>query len=294
MSKIIFNIRTTVICILLSICFFRLSYWQYNRYHQKLAFIEELNSRLLEPVVSLKEIIESNKEFSSKASWSKFLHKRISIDGVYDFQNEIIIKNRRFHGVAGSLVLTPIKFEFNNKNFYVFVNRGFIPFDSAKKDLRTKFHRNQDTRDPNLIVSITGFIKEDAPKKLFAPSDEPRTESKQQIDEWLRVDLQNIKQQLPYDILPIYIEKLNENTDPKDLANNLINTTSEKKEMLSMVTQSAVPSLGLTDEQLPYPLPDTYVSPGRHYEYIWEWAIMGLGVLVIGFVLQLKRRNQYL
>lgn len=274
MVKVNFNIRTTVICSLLCLLFFRLSFWQWERHLQKISLVKELKEKIVAPPVEIGSINWSEE------NWKSQIYRRVKVTGSYDFDHEFIVKNRRFNGLAGVIVITPLKIKDSSNT--ILVNRGFIPLELSHRGKRESYQLTKD-------VDITGILKESAYKKIFAPSD-ASNQNGVWVDAWLRVEIPQLQKQFPYKLLPAYLEEISTDTPAAKIADELINYTSERSEMFSLAASRAVPTLdSIKEYKLPVPLPEKYSSPVRHIEYVWEWAIMGIGTIIIGLILQLKR-----
>ena len=82
------------------------------------------------------------------------------------------------------------------------MDRGFIPLEKSKPELRKAFHKDSQ-------ADFTGLVKEAQSKKILAPGDPPAGTEHPWVDAWLRVDLEAISKQLPYPVLPVFVEIMN-------------------------------------------------------------------------------------
>ncbi len=259
----------------------RASYWQYERHQAKLVYIETLSHRLQEPIRPFNELLTSVRG-SAPADFEPLIHRRGHVQGTYDFTHEIVLRNRRYNGFPGVYALTPLKLE--GSDHYILVNRGFIPLALSQPEKRKKYQREEN-------VSFIALIKETVPRKFLSPSDPETGIGGPWVDAWLRVDTAQIQKQLPYPLLPLYLEIM-ENGEIKGVEEKIVNAKSGREEMFFIPgNESSI----LSDADLPqnqiYPVPifDTVIPPGRHYGYIYEWAGMAFITFLIGLVLQLKR-----
>jgi surfeit locus 1 family protein len=251
------------------------SRWQYGRYHEKLAFIEEIGRHLNEPVVSLPDIL--------KEPLPSLLFRRVSVTGSFDFSQEIVLRNRRHEGMPGVHVLTPLSITVDDVNQpqWVLVSRGFVPLSLSGREQRASFHTPTQT-------TFTAIIKESAYHRILAPSDPPAGPSYPWVDAWLRVDIPRISAQLPYPLLPFYLEII-----PPDRINSLpltiVQSHSEREEMLSMASRRPVTAPpNPADYTFPIPSPSTVVPAGRHRQYIYEWIILAVLTLLASIILMLR------
>lgn len=167
---------------------------------------------------------------------------------------------------------------------YVLIDRGFIPLGREGIEERQKYQRPEQ-------LEMFGLVKESMPPKLFAPNDPEPAPGKPWIDQWLRVDIENISKQLPYKVLPIYLETMQ---DPNDalLSDKIVREgDAGRHDMLNMTGASSVESFGMDSPEAAYPIAtyDTTPPPDIHLGYVYEWGFMAVLTLLIGVVTQLKR-----
>ena len=272
--KLYFSIKVSLISFILIMLFCSLSYWQWKRYNWKLGVIAELAARI---EINPKEITAKDIE-SIKDTPDQFFFRRFNFSGKFDFEHEMILRNRRYKGIAGVIVLTPM--QINNTKDYIIVNRGFIPLKESEREQRKIFQNNEN-------ALFTGFVKESSYRKMFAPKDPDPLETQTWVDDWLRVDLINMQKQLPYKILPVYTETL-DTDDIEELKKAILVSKSDKDEILSLANRQVTEAQDLSRYQFPAPLYDLIIPPGRHKQYIFEWAFMALITVCVCFILQLR------
>ncbi|RMG39991.1 MAG: SURF1 family protein [Candidatus Dadabacteria bacterium] len=266
----------TVTSILLAVGMLRLSYWQWERHLSKKAYIAKLEENLKKPPLTKEELLKI-----ALAEWPSYIHRRVIISGDYDFKHEMVLRNRRLDKVPGVHVLTPLKISGTSK--FILVDRGFIPLEFSTPDKRTVFQKPK-------TISFTGLIKASVPRRPLSPRDPEAGPDKPWVDAWLRVNLDKIAKQLPFKILPVYLEIIPKNDSAADIERNIIKSDSDKAEMLFLPSR-ALANKPVSRELSEYPVPvfNTVVPPGRHLGYVYEWAFMALGTLIGGLLLQLKR-----
>tara|TARA_B100001123_G_scaffold450212_1_gene619312 strand:+ start:233 stop:844 length:612 start_codon:yes stop_codon:yes gene_type:complete len=92
--------------------------------------------------------------------------KRISIEGVFLHDKELLMTGKTFEGTAGFHVITPIKTE---EGRIIMINRGWIPETSRSQKKRPDTLYNG-------LLHIVGIIREDKKKGYFVPENEPKNE----------------------------------------------------------------------------------------------------------------------
>lgn len=275
--KIYFSPRITLIGLALIAGMLRLAYWQWERHLSKQVYIADLQNRLNEPIINL-DVLSA----SLGGDWSKSNFRRVRVGGVYDFDREIALRNRKFEDSPGFHFITPLK---TKDGGVILVDRGFVPLNFLEKSFWPRFRSNAPT-------SFVGLIKESMTPKPLSPAD-PMPSPEAPLEAWLRVEIPKIQKQLPYPILPVYVEIMS-TTEPDAAQKLIVNQKSDRDDVFLPTKLNVVQ----TPESAPsgqYPLPsfDTVAPPGRHLGYVWEWSFMALMTFLICFGLQLRPpRNQ--
>ena len=231
-----------------------------------------MQARLSEDVQPLKELAETSPQ------WGDHAYRRVSVTGSFDFAHEMVLRNRRHDDVPGMFVVTPLKLE--NSEAAVLVVRGFIPLEYTKPDQRKQFQREART-------TFVGLVKEPLEHRLFAPRD-PST-GNGWVDAWLRMDIAKMQGQIPYPLLPIYLEVMT-STNGAAVQEQIVTSTEGRNEIFFMPSKVVTHQAHNTLDPSRYPIPvfDTVVPPGRHLGYVYEWALMALITALVGLVAQLK------
>lgn len=279
-KRFFFSPRVSGIGFVLIIAMLCLSRWQWNRHLEKKTLIHSLEQRLEMPVVhgksQLQKMIHNPEDF---------YHRKVLIEGTYDFNNEVIIRNRRRENTPGVIVLTPV--ELPGSKVRILVNRGFLPLQLAKRNKRAQFHT-----DTNAL--FIGLIKESNRRTALAPRD-PETSNTIWHDEFIRVDIEHLSAQYPYPIAPFYVERMS-SLDSQSIKAAIVKSDSEKEELLLLPMRAINESQKVENsnpEEYPVPFFTTVLPAGRHLGYVFEWATMALMTALICLVLQLRPpRNQ--
>ncbi len=176
-------ILTTLFVLVASVVMIRLGFWQIDRLAGKRAFVAQSLAQIeAEPLL----ITGNETDLDARA----LRHRQATVQGQYDYENEVAVKNKSYQGRPGYHILTPMRIA--NSDRAVLVDRGWI----ANADF-----------DPNTV----GVAPENPENKVegriappdFRPEDaeipdEPRLE-------WYRVDIEGIQAQTPYELLPFFI-----------------------------------------------------------------------------------------
>ena len=252
----------------------RASYWQWGRYEAKLQFISQLENNLELPAVPLRQLVEST------VGRSEAIHRRVLVEGEYDFEHEMVLKNRKHEDDSGFFVITPLKIK--GLESFVLVNRGFIPFSGGERTARTKFQKQRQS-------IFKGLIKPSTDPKFLAPADPQSGRDRAWVDGWLRVDIPKMAKQLPYAVLPFYLEVMAEGLhSTSQISSQIVRSTAGKEELFFLPMRTAEPRARLKQMSYPIPVFDPVVPPDRHLGYVYEWMAMAVLTALICFVLQLK------
>ena len=176
----------------------RLGIWQLDRLSQRRAN----NAHFLE--VRTLPPLELDSASGEDLTAQEF--RDVTTHGEYDFTNQVALRNQANDGVLGYHLVTPLVLKDGTA---IMVDRGFIPADgnSAPADWRKYDEPGE--------VAVSGIIRLGATEPGFwAASDPPETTPPTRLDFWVIVNLERLSKQIPYRLLPVYIEP---NMDPSDV-----------------------------------------------------------------------------
>jgi surfeit locus 1 family protein len=216
----------------------RLGIWQLERLEQRRAFNHQYESKRAMPVLDLNQ--EQPGDISSM-EW-----RAVNVTGQYDFANQVALRNRYYLDKYGYHLLTPLLYN----GTAVFVDRGWIPAEgnSTPADWR-KY-------DEAGVVSIEGQIRLGQTKPAFGGVGDALPEDGK-LDVWNNADLERIASQLPYPVLPVYIQ----------------------------------PAVDEDDTQPPIPFqPTIEVTEGPHLGYAGQWFIFAT-ILFVGYPFFLRSQG---
>jgi surfeit locus 1 family protein len=231
-----------VLVAVLTIAFLLLGVWQLQRRSQRLAANAEITARLQQPEIAVTgeplDPVEADL-------------RRATVRGVFDYSQEIVLRNRTWNELPGVHVLAPLRI--TGGDTAVLVDRGWIPYDAAAPADRAEFHNAEGE------VEVYGILRQSQTRpSSLAPAD-PLPSPDHRVDNWHRVDLPKIRQQLPYPLLDVYLE---EDTPP-----------------------------GQTPRMFPKPQPDISLDEGPHLAYAIQWFAFAL-IAVGGYTAFYSQRNQ--
>ena len=167
-------------------------------------------------------------------------YRHIAATGKFDYAHQIIVKNDTRNDLPGVNLITPLVLDGNRA---ILVARGWIPMDQAAPDKWAQY-------DEKTEQSLVGLIRE---SQTLAGVSVPKTISEQApLKDWWRVDIKALQAQMPYKLLPAFIEMLPE--------------PGRKVDALPL----------RADEPAPY-------DELEHTSYAWQWFTFGV-ILAFGYI----------
>jgi surfeit locus 1 family protein len=175
-------------------------------------------------------------------------YRSVTVRGEYDPSQEVLLRNQVWEDRLGFHVLTPLVIE--GSEYAVLVDRGWIPFDQADREMRGQF------AEPG-VVQISGTIRRGQGKPDFGGVPDPTLQPGQtRLDAWNVVNLSRIQEQSNLKLLPVYVQQ---------------------------APDSAWSGL-------PYrSLPEIELSEGSHLSYAIQWFTFA-AILAAGYPIFLRRQ----
>lgn len=227
-------LSATILVGLATAAMLALCVWQLGRLEQRRAANAAILARLNEPPLRL----DGGPLDPAAADL-----RRAVVRGVYDYEQEIVLRNRTYGEAPGVHLLAPLRI--GGSDAAVLVDRGWIPFELAGPDQRPMFHNTVGE------VEVQGVLRTSQPRRSrLSPADPALGPDRPRLDAWFRVDLPRIQEQIPYRLLPVYLE---EETP-----------------------------VGSAPRWLPRPDPDIRLDEGSHLLYAVQWAAFA-GILLAGY-----------
>jgi surfeit locus 1 family protein len=218
----------------------RLGFWQLERRAQRSAYNERVASRATEPALRVDGPLGDPTQLE---------FRQARVEGTFDYDHEIIRIGGTRGDAPGVHLLTPLRI--HGTDYAVLVDRGWIPYGEREPSARARFREADEATILGRILLPMGSTE------LPAPDSQPRR------DAWARVDIAQIQRQVPYQLLPFYVEQL--------------------------------PQPGAAD--LPWRGREVTLGEGSHLSYAIQWFSFA-AILLIGYVttivLSLRRSSSRL
>ena len=211
----------------------RLGIWQLDRLEQRRAFNAHVESVwMMEPLILTGQSTED---------LTIMEYRTVSISGSYDFENQVALRNRHFQNEYGYHLLTPLLLD---DGVAVLVDRGWVPAEGNDSPVDWRKY------DQFGQISLQGQIRLGQTKPdLGGVPDPALAPGQEKLEFWNLVNLERIRQQMPYPLLTIYIQ----------------------------------PDVDLEDAKPPIPYqPEIELNEGSHQGYALQWFTYA-SILLLGY-----------
>jgi surfeit locus 1 family protein len=233
-------ILTTALVVIGAAMCARLGIWQLDRLDQRRAFNEQ--------VLSMRALPPLDISASAPDDLVAMEYRAVIVSGEYDFENQVAIRNQYVNDVYGFDLLTPLLLADGTA---VLVDRGWVAAEGGEtREGWTRYDGPQPARVEGVIrLSQSGA-------SLGGRTDPTLAPGQARLDTWTFVNLERIALQLPYPILPVYIQQ----------------------------TSPAGPGL-------PIPHPEEMeLSEGPHVGYALQWFAFA-ALLLLGYPFYLRKQE---
>ena len=229
----------------------RLGIWQLDRLEQRRAFNVQFDSARAESALDLNQEIP---QAITAMEW-----RSVKVKGEYDFTNQVAVRNQYYDNQYGYHLLTPLKFDpsalpsvAGQAEKAVLVDRGWIPADGNSTPSNWRKY------DELGLVDISGQIRLGQPKPAFGGVADTLPENGARLEIWNNADVAHIAGQMPYPVLPIYIQ----------------------------------PAADVSDTEPPIPFqPEVEITEGPHFGYALQWFTFAT-ILLVGYPFYLRKQEK--
>lgn len=186
----------TLLVIAGTLVLIRLGIWQLDRLEHRLAFNTQVETARSQSILDLNQ---EQPDDIAALEW-----RSVQFVGEYDFENQIAIRNQYYGDQYGYHLLTPLRSHpstgSGQAGLAVLVDRGWIPADGnpTPKDWRKYDELGE--------VKVSGQIRLGLGKPAFGGVADALPADGSGLAIWNNVDMAQVAGQLPYPILPVYIQ----------------------------------------------------------------------------------------
>jgi len=174
----------------------RLGIWQLDRLEKRRAF----NTRVLA------QINEAPFELSGaalEADLYNMEYRAVKASGVYDFANQIALRNQYYGNEWGVHLVTPFILEDSQQ--VILVDRGWIPARSSSD--QTYESGDWAAYDEPDVVEVSGILRRPQTKaEIGSRSDPTQVPGAAPSKAWYFINIEQISKQVSYPLLPAYIQ----------------------------------------------------------------------------------------
>jgi surfeit locus 1 family protein len=215
----------------------RLGIWQLDRLDQRRAFNAQVETMRALPALDLNA---AQPDDLIAQEW-----RAVRVTGTYDFENQVGLRNQYY----GDHLLTPLLFADGKA---VLVDRGWIPAEgNSTPDAWRKY-------DEAGAETLSGQIRLGQTKPAFGGVADPAlSPGETRLDLWNNADITRISLQIPYKVLPVYIQ----------------------------------PNADANDVEPPIPFqPEVDLTEGSHFGYAMQWFTFA-AILFFGYPFFVRKQE---
>ncbi len=184
-------ILTTFLVLIAAAVMIRLGIWQLNRLSQRRAFNSHVTYQKSQEILMLSDE-------NIYVELGDMEYRPINVSGVYEYSQEIIIRNQVWEGQAGVHLLTPLMI--GGSETAIFVDRGWIPLEDYQEELWGNYSELG-------IVHVSGQIRLSQATPTFGGRPDIIPPEGESMQAWNFVNLEAISKQLPYPVLSVYVQQ---------------------------------------------------------------------------------------
>ncbi len=175
----------TILVVIGVVIMLRLGIWQLDRLAERRASNAQIQARLDMPVVDLN---------APDVDLTALAYRRVRAEGTFDPAHEIVLRSQARLDQPGQHIVTPLRLAGSEQS--VLVDRGWIPYDRPPTDYPA----------PAAAV-IEGVAKASQSRSgSLSPVDPTPAPGAPPLTQWYRIDIPNIQNQVPYALLPVYVQ----------------------------------------------------------------------------------------
>jgi surfeit locus 1 family protein len=172
-----------------------LGVWQLDRLAQRQVRNATIDARMALPPLPLG---------AAPADPDALDYRHVEARGVYDPEQEIVLRTRALDGAPGVHVITPLRL--SGSDAAVLIDRGWLPMELSAPVARRPY------AEPGELV-VQGIARRSQADE-GGPAEAPLLPGQTRRDAWFRVDIAQIERQAGYRLLPVFIEQQPAPRDP--------------------------------------------------------------------------------
>lgn len=226
----------TLFVVLGALIMLRLGFWQLQRRAERLQRNATYISRTAQPPIRIDGPLDDPATVE---------YRQALVEGDFDYEHEIILLGHTRGGEPGVHLLTPLRLPGARA---VLIDRGWIPYEERERAARAAY------RGPEHATVRGRLLLGGSRTSLLLPAPATIKPGGPAVDAWSAVDLPRIQAQMPYMLLPFYVEQL------------------------------PVPG----DSALPWRGEEIVLDEGPHLSYAIQWFAFAI-ILLVGYTAAMLR-----
>lgn len=219
----------------------RLAVWQLDRLQERRVFNARVQDQLDQPPLTL----EAHTPIGDLDTME---YRSVVVRGEFDPTQEVALRGQSWNGQLGARLLTPLRIAGSDRA--VLVDRGWIPYEETENGHWPQYAQ------PG-AVAVRGRIRASRQSTGLGFRTDPTPVPGERLTAWNQVNVAAIGAQLPYPLLPIYIQQAPD-LDP----------------------DTVLPYAGLSPLDL---------SEGSHLGYAGQWFMFAI-VFAVGYPLFVRHQ----
>lgn len=233
----------TILVICAAAVMMRLGFWQMDRLEQRRAFNTRVLAQISQPALDLNQT-------ELPPGLIDMEYRSAFVRGSYDHSAQVVLVNQAWENRIGVHLLTPLRIEGSDQ--VVLVDRGWVPTPDFN------YSGDWSQFDEPGLVTVRGVLRAGQTGPSYGPQRDDPAAGAERRAAWYFPDLERIMAQLPYQIIPMYLQQA-----PQEAA-----------------------------VKLPYrSQPDLEITEGPHFGYALQWFGFAL-LLLVGYPFFVQRRER--
>lgn len=176
-------------------------FWQLHRLSERRDRNSTITDRSELPVVDVQDLVEGADGFDVG---NDIEFRSVRAVGIYQVEDQVLIRNRTYQGAAGYWVLTPLRLQSGDT---VAINRGWISHAAGTGAAPAEY------APATGEVQVVGLVRATVTAEGLQQADP----SSGVLSEMARPDLARLSQQLDTALLPVYVQIQSQTPSPGDL-----------------------------------------------------------------------------
>jgi len=174
----------------------RLGIWQLDRLEKRRTFNSRVLAQTSEPLIELTGA-------ALEADLYNMEYRAVQATGVYDFANQIALRNQYYGNEWGVHLVTPLILEDTQQ--VILVDRGWIPVKMVESEIQSG---DWSAYDEPGVVEVSGILRRPQSKaEIGNRSDPTPVPGAAPLKAWYFINIAQISKQVPYPLLPAYIQQ---------------------------------------------------------------------------------------